>query len=387
MAENTSIQWCDHTFNPWSGCTKVNAGCAHCYAEVNYSVKMRGVKWGPNGNRVKASESMWKQPLKWNRQAGAKFSAWDAMLREGHMHSALVAHGFIAPTRPRVFCSSLADVFEDWKGEIRDHKGGIIHRCRAGHAHSLDAVYTHGAECHSGCNRAAHPLALDDLRRDLFALRRATPNLDWLYLTKRAENIRAMIERAGDGGYAENRWLGVSVSDQATADAAIPELLKLRDLAPVLFVSYEPAIGPVDFSPWLRCQGCGYTALDKAIQCDHHLCKWPTPCLDWLIVGGESGHRARPFDIEWARSARDQCRAAGVPLFLKQLGANIRASCIVDPIDQFPGCVRFTQGDKPEEARIFLKDSHGGDESEWPDDLKNCRAFPSVEPANHSREA
>lgn len=69
MAETTGIQWCDATFNPWSGCTKVSPACASCYAETNYSVKMRGVKWGPSGNRIVKAESGWKEPLKWNRDA------------------------------------------------------------------------------------------------------------------------------------------------------------------------------------------------------------------------------------------------------------------------------------------------------------------------------
>jgi protein gp37 len=94
MAANSAIEWTDHTFNPWRGCTKVHAGCTNCYAEVNYSVKMHGVKWGPNGTRVKLSHAGWKEPLKWNREAEA------------------------AGERRRVFCASLADVFEDWQGPI-----------------------------------------------------------------------------------------------------------------------------------------------------------------------------------------------------------------------------------------------------------------------------
>lgn len=88
MAENTEISWCHHTFNPWSGCTKVSEACDICYAEVNYSVKMRGVKWGKFGNRIIKAESGWKEPLKWNRIAEA------------------------IGERRRVFCASLADVFE-----------------------------------------------------------------------------------------------------------------------------------------------------------------------------------------------------------------------------------------------------------------------------------
>jgi protein gp37 len=128
-----------------------------------------------------------------------------------------------------------------------------------------------------------------------------------------------------------NVWLGVSVEDQATADARIPLLLQTP--AAFRFVSYEPALGPVDF--WNLLHGC----------------------IDWLICGGESGPGARPFDLAWARSARDQCKAAGVPFFLKQLGA--------EP--------RFDR----DESQIKLASKKGGDPSEWPADLQNCRAFPN----------
>lgn len=108
MAENSEIQWTDHTFNQWSGCTKIAPECANCYAAVNYSVKMRGVEWGPQGNRIVAAESMWNQPVKWNDKA-----ATEAAVRENA--------GFPIE-RPRVFCASLADVFEDWQGPMLDSK-------------------------------------------------------------------------------------------------------------------------------------------------------------------------------------------------------------------------------------------------------------------------
>ena len=116
MAETTKIQWTSHTFNPWRGCTKVNAGCANCYAEVNYSVKMHNIKWGPNGTRAKTSESYWRQPLKWNREAECDCGA----AGRGDRECLFCANGC---HRPRVFCASLADVFEDWDGPIVDHKG------------------------------------------------------------------------------------------------------------------------------------------------------------------------------------------------------------------------------------------------------------------------
>lgn len=101
MAAETKIQWCHHTFNPWRGCTKIHEGCANCYAERDSKrfPKVRGV-WGPMGTRVRAAD--WSEPIRWNAAAEA------------------------AGERRRVFCASLADVFEAWDGPIVDHKGGIL---------------------------------------------------------------------------------------------------------------------------------------------------------------------------------------------------------------------------------------------------------------------
>jgi protein gp37 len=135
-----------------------------------------------------------------------------------------------------------------------------------------------------------------------------------------------------------NVWEGVSVENQATADERIPLLLQTP--AAVRFVSYEPALGPVDFHSFI---GPDVT---------YHV-----PSLDWVIVGGESGPGARPFDIAWARNIIAQCRAAGVACFVKQLGAK-----------------PYQFGDRPFE---LPRDRKGGDWDEWPEDLR-VREFPAV---------
>jgi protein gp37 len=219
MGANSAIEWCHATFNPWRGCSKVHEGCAHCYAESNYSVRMHGVKWGPNGTRVRLSDAGWREPLKWNREAEA------------------------AGERKRVFCASLADVFEDWQGPILDH-----------HGLKMGLVDDGGKD---GLVRFDRFLTMDDLRRDLFELIHKTPWLDWLLLTKRPENVRAMwpavgFPNAGVAGtlgrslYLQNVWLGTSVSNQETAERMVPLLLNSRDLCRVLFLSCEPLLGPID---------------------------------------------------------------------------------------------------------------------------------------------
>lgn len=314
MAENSAIEWTHHTFNAWRGCSKVHAGCTNCYAEVNYSVKMHGVKWGPDGTRVRLSDAGWSQPLKWNRDAQQ------------------------AGERRRVFCASLADVFEDWQGPILNHLGEELCVC-----HGCGKYTNYHGECGGGeplCSRAPRRMTLDDLRRDLFKMIDATPWLDWLLLTKRPENVRRMwpeksyvdcgvlSDNPPSSFYRDNVWLGTSISDQETADEWVPNLLANGDLAPVLFLSAEPLLGPIDLS----------SAVIKRRIGDRQ--------PNWVIVGGESGHNARACDIAWIEAIARECDGAGVPLFIKQLGAHP----VSMGVDISPP----------------LKDKKGGDTSEWP---------------------
>ena len=238
MSES-KIEWTDYTFNPWSGCAKVSAGCAHCYAAALPPHMRRGAVWGPDAERVPASEEYWKAPLRW-----AKAAAKDGV-------------------RKRVFCASTADVFEDRS-------------------------------------------VLDPLRARLWELIRATPELDWLLLTKRPAR---MASWARQHGWPENAWAGASVEDQTAADERVPYLLKVP--ARVRFLSCEPLLGPVDLEPWLD---QGYESNGPA-----GWMQGPSP-IHWIIVGGESGRHPRPMSPTWARSLRDQCAAAGVPFLLKQFG-------------------------------------------------------------------
>lgn len=274
MGANSSIEWTHHTFNPWSGCTKVSAECEHCYAETDYSVKMRGVKWGPNGNRIVKAESGWKEPLTWNRKAEA------------------------AGERHRVFCASLADVFEDWEGPMQHASGAKMwfmhepngHPCQWGAGYVLDDP------------RTGRALTLDDVRDRLFKLIAATPSLDWLLLTKRPENVARCLDRLAtmndhydcvelSKAWLSRVWLGASVGVRKTLNR-IDELRKIP--AALRFLSIEPLLedlGQLDLTG-----------------------------IHWVIVGGESKWGARPMHPDWVRSIRDQCLAAGVPFFFKQWG-------------------------------------------------------------------
>ena len=294
--QNSKIEWCHHTFNPWRGCAKISAGCANCYAEMlsRRNPTVLGI-WGegPESTRVVAAESSWREPLKWDRAAAA------------------------AGERHRVFCASLADVFEDWQGPLLAADGGILH-------------WDGDTSVDSGWKTRTEfdPLAavfLRHVRGRLFRLIDDTPNLDWLLLTKRPENIAKMTpvysyhacetgdcphdtvrecDTVAERQFRDNVWLGVSVENQVAADARIPHLLTAP--AVVRFLSCEPLLGPINMTPHLTAEGLFVNS--QGINCD------------WVIAGGESGPNARPCHPDWVRSLRDQCQAAGVPFFFKQWG-------------------------------------------------------------------
>jgi protein gp37 len=178
MAKKTKINWVDHTWNPWWGCQKVSPACANCYAE-SIARRYGHHVWGPTAPRRMLSDAAWKEPLRWNRAAD----------QEGTKH--------------KVFCASMADVFEDRSDLLAP-------------------------------------------RLRLWKLIEATPHLEWLLLTKRPENIRRMTPWGAD--WPRNVWMGVTAESQDYADLRVPVLV--QQPAVVRFLSVEPMLGPVDLSPW-----------------------------------------------------------------------------------------------------------------------------------------
>lgn len=228
MAENSSISWTSHTWNPWMGCTKVSPACDGCYAEALMDKRYGKVQWG-NHPRVRTGEHTWNDPLRWQRKAE----------KDG--------------SRPFVFCASLADIFDN----------------------QVDRGW----------------------RADAFEIMRATPNLVYLLLTKRPQNIVKMADAAA--GLPGNCAIGTTAEDQKRADANLPALKVARiELSPLFtFGSFEPLLSPIvippDFMP------------------------------DWIITGGETdqgGHAARATHPDWFRSLRDQAEIAGVAYHHKQNG-------------------------------------------------------------------
>ncbi|WCL51451.1 phage Gp37/Gp68 family protein [Leptospira sp. GIMC2001] len=163
---------------------------------------------------------------------------------------------------------------------------------------------------------------LESWRVELFTRIKLTTNLDWLILTKRPDVAKKFFEKYPEFCDLPNVWLGVSVENQKAADERIPILLDIP--CKVRFLSMEPLLGEIDLTNIAGDIGIGLHSYDvlngKNIHWDDDG-KW-TPCssIDWIIVGGESGHNARPMHPNWVRSIRDQCQKAAVPFFFKQWG-------------------------------------------------------------------
>jgi len=355
MGKKTEIGWCDATFSPWRGCQKISKGCENCYADTfsRRNPKLLGVfgTEAQGGTRVVASDDMWQQPLKWNKAA--------ALLPESIVKPYSQPVEYIKVPRPRVFCASIADVFEDWSGPMLNHKGLELAVC-----HGCDKVDT-VIECidcggsHDLCSRMPRRLTMNDVRRRLFDLIDKTPNLTWQLLTKRPENIRRMwspkrhyadqypddpypnaIAVTGTAGLAYHRantWIGTTVENQGYADKRIPELLKCSDVAPVLFLSMEPLLGPVDLANVNHNYQAGGYMID-AVKGLHGVSSGPH--IGWVIAGCESGAHRRETKLEWVRDLRDQCKAAGVAFFVKQL--QIDGNVTTD-INQFPEDLRIQE--------------------------------------------
>ena len=225
MGAETAIPWCDSSYNPWIGCSKISPGCENCFAEAMMDKRLKQVKWGPGNPRKRTSIANRQKPSKWNLEAEK------------------------SGVRRRVFCASLADVFDN----------------------EVPTVW----------------------REDLFSMIRDTPNLDWIILTKRIGNVSKMLPSDWGEGYP-NVWLLMTAVNQEEYDR---DLMKLLDVPAVVHgVSIEPQLGPINLH------------LGGILSKDMNLGYAPVgSVLDWIITGAESGHGARPYKEEWARSLRDQC--------------------------------------------------------------------------------
>lgn len=343
MAE-TKIQWADAVWNPIAGCSVVSPGCTNCYAMAmaariewmgtapHYAGLTRQTKAGAvwTGKVAVAPDATLTAPLKWRKPK-------------------------------RIFVNSMSDLF---------------------HEAVPDAV-------------------IDQIFRTMSTASHHT----FLVLTKRADRMRAYLSDATLHGRIRfearppwplpNVWLGVSVEDQARADERIPHLLNTP--AAVRWISAEPLLGPIDLTriclvPKKEGSARAGVHIDavsgRYVESGRpYIGEWdidgpypegrPARRLDWVVAGGESGRGARPLHLSWIRGLREQCTAAGVPIFIKQLGK----TCVMDRTDAATPVALGAGWDAlspcSELGTVRFRDSHGGDPVEWPKDMR-VREFPNM---------
>ncbi|MEK3873670.1 MULTISPECIES: DUF5131 family protein [unclassified Paenibacillus] len=271
MSDKTGIEWADATWNPVTGCTKVSEGCRNCYAKM-FTERFQGTPghYFETGFKVTLRPEKLDQPLRWRRPR-------------------------------RIFVNSMSDLF--------------------------------------------HPDVPDDYIDQVFAVMASCPEHTFQVLTKRPERMAEYFRLSnrkekiaawtGTGGVYQaqvgnerraegmawplpNVWLGVSVENQKAAGERIPLLLQTP--AAVRFLSCEPLLGPVDMSKWLLTPGWKPSYYDPDNIHGYPNAEPTNEFINWVIVGGESGHAARPMNPDWARSLRDQCQTAEVSFFFKQWG-------------------------------------------------------------------
>lgn len=264
MSDKTAISWTDATWNPVRGCTKVSAGCKNCYAET-VAERWRGIKGHPfeQGFDLRLVPESLRKPLHWK-----------------------------APRR--IFVNSMSDLFhEEIPNEYIAAVFGVMAACPR---HTFQVLTKRAARMRDWFEWIArpdedgnYPLTVQVLERALatFGIQAKAADIDWPL---------------------PNVHLGVSAENQPMADERIPLLLQCQ--AAVRWVSAEPLLGPIDMWAFIRSP-----LRDESLRALHSP---DMPGIDWVVVGGESGTRFREMEVAWATSIVDQCKATGVPVFVKQ---------------------------------------------------------------------
>jgi protein gp37 len=344
VSATSKIEWTDRTWNPTRGCSIVSPGCVNCYAMKQ-------------AHRFSGPGRPYEGLTKLTERSGPQ---WTGVVRT-------VEDALLEPLawRPpaRVFVNSMSDLFhEDVPDQFIVDVFGIM---ALAHWHTFQVLTKRADRMRAFLAAGDHGIVRQ------FEQIQAGGGIGPRGLFKALD-----IKRRDGVGWKwplQNVWLGVSAEDQPRANERIPQLLKTP--AAVRFVSIEPQLGPIDLEALTvdidTCdEGCGeairYSALQPFARCaccveGPEAIDWPS--LDWVIVGGESGPGARPFDLTWARSIVAQCKASDVPVFVKQLGAR-----------PYNG-----GGIYAEQAltAVDYKDRKGGDPAEWPADLR-VREFPKA---------
>jgi protein gp37 len=321
MSAKTGIQWTDATWNPMMGCRRVSAGCENCYAErIAARFSGEGQPFHDIARRRSNGEAQWTG------------------------NSAINLRTLTAPLswrRPRrIFVNSMSDVFYE---QFSAEDVASVWAVMALAPYHVFQLLTKRPERMR--EMLTDPGFYDLVLRAATEFRHSRPRLSMIPVSNPTRFPYA------------NVWLGVSVENQETANERVPLLAQTP--AAVRFLSCEPLLGPIDFD---ECGSRGaedgdpfaFSALAGVDGAEP-----PIPGIDWCIIGGESGPRARPFHLEWCRDILAQCDFAGTAAFVKQLGASA-VDCDLS----------LSLGE-----RMPLRDSHGGDMAEWPEELR-VREFP-----------
>jgi protein gp37 len=292
MAATSKIEWTDATWNPWHGCHKVSAGCKNCYM---FREKRQ---YGQDPDVVVRSKTKFYDPLKW-------------------------------PDSRLIFTCSWSDFFIEEADEWRDEAFAIM----ALTPHHTYQVLTKRPERMKEYLKKfeAQGSHLDALHCWASEMANRLCDQGWRQFVREGDELNSdhvyeeLLSAFNNTGLLENVWLGVSVEDQKTADERIPILLETP--AAIRWLSVEPLLGPinlqrigddgVEFIQSLSPMGWTELIAHQA-ETGHDNCE--SSSIDWVVVGGESGHTSRPMHPEWVRSLRDQCVSAKVPFFFKQWG-------------------------------------------------------------------
>lgn len=291
MADKTKIEWADATVNAVNGCSVLSPGCTNCYAMKLAGTRLRHhpsragltdqTKAGPVWNgKVSLNEDQLLQPLKWKRPRRIFWNAHGDLFHEAvpdEWIDRVFAVCALTPQHTHMILTKRSARMREYAGRLADYWHGNTDAFSERMACAFDNNYWWPDEPGAGVEDINWPL----------------PNV----------------------------WLGVSVEDQTRADERIPDLLATP--AALRFISAEPLLGPVDVAEWMHDSDCWLFGFPTGHDGDRANCTCSEPRedrIDWVIVGGESGAKARPMHPDWARSLRDQCHAAGVPFFFKQWG-------------------------------------------------------------------
>jgi len=320
MSDKSNIEWTDATWNPIRGCSRVSEGCRGCYAE-------RVAARFADDEQAYAGLAHYVK-----RQDGTREARWTGELTFGHNLDQPLTW-----RRPRhIFVNSMSDLFHE-KLSI-DEIATVFAICVAAHhlnGHILQILTKRSVRLFGILHKPEFWEQVN-IEAGLHVMEGTDP------LARRSDDARATLEEYGPDNPPPGIWLGVSVENQEAADDRIPDLLGTP--AAKRFISAEPLLGTIDLdsslggTQWIGgqrgCEGthCGAGTPDCPKEPHHHHDERCNRGLDWVIVGGESGPKARPMHPDWARTLRDQCQAAGVPFFFKQWGEWARlTSDIIGP--------------------------------------------------------